>query len=471
MCTRTFQYMSIVFNTRIVFNTAMQARLLEAYATTAATIDDAQRALTPLIDEARTLLSIDHSPLVHLEHVITELDADHGDLNARMTHIRAADARVAFLLSTTTGRLVERNLARNALHNGWTYDEALLRRELDALLTSPRPFTAQQHDRITQLHETLAHIGSPFTTSGTTGDLDSNLLDPRIGEPLRIDADTPTNRGRQLLTRALDDTSNPDQILQDEFEVFFHHNGNLTIVLPGVIDLSDPQRGLDPETATLRDLDQHAIASATSTGVEDNGYARRVIEWTETMIETGIITPGTPTTIVGHSFGGDTAFDLTSDSYFNGELLNVTHAISAGYDSQPQLEHLPEHTSALAIGNIFDMVLLGERLARNGGRATDRTTYEAVERGINATTQPLNRFRVNKIPELNLLGEEVITTAPNGLLADFEGGITGAGHHQDEYINYIERVDDPNVAAFLATLDDTGFTNDAIAVSVDISQP
>ena len=476
----TFQYMSVFFNVN------RHQRLSTAYADAAITIADAHGALTPLVAEAGELLA--HSgrfgdpaaqALSELDALVGELFAERTDLATRLVMVTSADARTAYLLSTLAGRPIDSTIAATALGSGWTYDEAVLRRELAALLSGPRPFTAEESKRIATLEHALDTLAAPFTIGGIGGDLDSDFFDPRVGVPLHIAPGSPLQRGRDLIVRALNDTANPDQILRDEFEVFFHDNGNLTLVLPGVIDLTNPRPGADPETNSLRDLDQQAIGSAFSTGVypdehgPGNGYAQRIVDWAEEMVATGVIAAGTQTTIIGHSFGGDTAFDLASDSHFNGELLDVTHAFSAGYNSFPQLEHLPAHTRALTATNIYDLVQLTERLSRNGARPADRIVSETAERAINTTTQHLNRFRINKIPEIELDDEDVIEMSPNGVVADFEGGFTlsGAGHHQDEYVEFIERVDDPLIEQFLTELDTEGFTADAVAVSVDISDP
>ena len=180
----------------------------------------------------------------------------------------------------------------------------------------------------------------------------------RVGPPLRITSESPEQRGKDLLIRALNDTADPDALLRDEFEAIIHDNGNVTLVLPGVIDLSSPGIGLDEETNSLRDIDQEAFSSASSTLVEDNGYAVRVREWIQEMVDTGAVKFGAQTTIVGHSFGGDTALDLAADPYVNGVLLNVTYVYSAAYHNEPQFSEVPAHTSVVAAQNIYDIPCL-----------------------------------------------------------------------------------------------------------------
>lgn len=459
--------------------------LADAYATAAITTAHAHGALSPVIVEAHELLTARGTTssgsdatnaigaLEQLDALVHEFAAERSDLTERANLIQSADARTAYLLSTAAGRIIDITVATMALESGWTYDEALFAQELEELLALQRPFTAAQSERVALLMNELAVLDAPFTVGAISGDLDSNFTEPRVGIPLHIDPGPAVERGRDLIIRALRDTADPDQILRDEFEVFFHDNGNLTLVLPGVIDLSSPRFGRDPETQSLRDLDQQAINSAFSTGVEDNGYAQRIVEWTEEMVSAGVIAPGTQTTIIGHSFGGDTAFDLASDEHFNGELLDVTHTFSAGYFSFPQLEHIPARTSALTTANIYDLVLLAEQLSHVGVRPTDRIAYAAIEHGTNRTTRLLNRFRTIPLPRIDISKERVRSTAPNGLHAEFEGGFTatGVGHHQDEYIDYLERVDDVKIEQFLSELDDEGFTSNAVALSIDISDP
>ena len=77
------------------------------------------------------------------------------------------------------------------------------------------------------------------------------------------------------------------------------------------------------------------------------------------------------------------------------------------------------------------------------------------------------------IPEINALGDWHTHVTPNGLHISFEGhfDLEGAGHHQDGYVEFLERADDPRFTDFLEDLDSSGFTTPAVAVAVDVSRP
>lgn len=462
-----------IFN-RIGFHATPYGDLVDEYGRTADAIDNAQLLLASLVTQAHHLLEERPTtfPATTLNDIAEKLSDEQTDLRRRHNALQAADARTAFLLAVSKDRLINVEFAADALWAGQTYDEALLHFELEQLQSTPRPRSEHQLERITFLEAELATLARPFSFAGIQGDLDGDLLTPRVGSPLRFSFEltTGTERARFLVQRALNDTADADQIQRDEFQAYFHDNGNLTLVLPGVIDLSNPRFGIDPETQSLRDLDQHAASSSLNTELADNGYGRRIADWTERMVDSGVIPYGTETAIIGHSFGGDTALDLTADAHFNGELLNVTHALSAGYNSHLQLEQLPEHTRALAMFNIYDAVVIGERIiAGSNRRPIDRVAYEIIEEGANGLTGLFRRGGSQH--RLELEEERVVSVRPNGLLAEFEGGLQGAGHHQDEYIEYVERLEDPAIIDFFNELDSFGFTSDAVAVSIDISAP
>ena len=497
----------------VFFNRGAQRELLVAYSSAQDLIEDALPKLRADIDKANGLLDA-RSALGALRAVrtfedgVTDLALDRLDLSERAAFIERADARTAFLLGTTPGRLINPNLAEWAMVSGWSYDEALTHQQLALITNQQRPHTGQHVELIETLTNELAAIDKPYTASMSSGDLDSDLATARVGVPLRISAATPVDRGRQLLLRALSDTSNPDQLLTDEFGAYVHDNGSLTIVLPGVTDLSNPQLGNDPETNTLRDLDQQAIGAAYNTAVENNGYALRIVAWAEHLTTTGVIPLGTPTAIIGHSFGGDTAFDLAADEHFNGELLNVTHVFAAGYDTEAYFDNVPAHTRTMSARNIYDAVTFAEVAIRQDTRiSTNRVTAELIEEVANLDRTALhlalrafthvrgresddddrtgeashntgeashdNRVVPVFIPPVELATDRVNARATNGTDISFEGNfdLSGFGHHPDDYADYLENAEAPDVLDFFVELDAQGFTDNAVALSIDISEP
>ena len=489
----------------VVFNVQAQRELLDAYSSTHDLIDGALPQLRAFAEEANAMINSSRSlgGVAGLEDAAFGLASDRADLSERTTFLQVADARTAFLLGTTPERLINPNLANRAMATGWNYDEALARQRLESALGQPRPHTSQQRALVSKLTRELAALDQPFTIGMSNGDLDSDLATPRISEPVRLSGSSPVERGRQLLLRALEDTTDPDRILRDEFAAYVHDNGALTIVLPGVIDLSNPRLGNDPETNSLRDLDQQAVRSAYNTNLENNGYASRIVEWAELMTETGVITPGASTAIVGHSFGAETAFDLATDERFNGELVNVTHIFAAGYDTETYLDDVPPHTRTMSARNIYDAVSFAELTMRQGPREpAARVSVELIEEVINfdrsvvqalvrATSShddeqddeyaesSVNTRRETKddppvfLPEAEIGGDRFQHVPPNALDISFEGDfdLSSFGHHPDTYASFLENVEAPDVLDFFVELDAQGFTDNAVAVSVDISEP
>ncbi len=480
----------------VFFNTSRVLSLIDALSEAERTLTTAIGSLEPTIATAGSLMERTGptptnylTSVSDLREISQNLAIDRLDLETRLDALIEADQRTAYMLVTRSRSLLQPQLVLDALSNGWTYAEAQLRSDLDELRSDQRPLTRAQIERIRQLENYLAQIELPFSTTGTRGDLDSNLDVPRIGVPLRIAGDDRTERGRQLVIRALADTANPDQILTDEFEAFLHENGNLTIVLPGVIDLSDPHWGYDEESESLRDLDRQGIRSAFFPGTSNNAYAQRVHKWVELMINTGVIEPQTPTAIMGHSFGGETAFDLASDDSFNGDLVNVTHVFSAGYDNAHQFDGVHERTTAVAVHNIYDIAVLGEATLRHGWQnSTSRIQVEVAEATVNTVGRAVNttvdriedemtehlhtQIDIGDIPELELVGDSYHEVGDNGLLISFEGAFDteGAGHHQRFYEEFLETADDPHFVEFLEGLAAAGYTSPAVAVSVDVSR-
>ena len=497
---------------RVSFNLPQQLRLVDEYDAASQQIDNSLTTLAPLLTQAYELLGVApppaEAPASLLASAAEGLRHDRTDLQRRGEFLVEADATLALRIAEQAGAVVNIHLAQQALDNGWTYHEAELRLQLKELRELPTERQIQRGREIRLIEETLRLLEAPHSIAGVNGDLDANFDQIRVGRPLRITSDTPEQRGRDLIIRALNDTADPDAILRDEFEAIIHDNGNLTLVLPGVIDLStrftDPKLGfgLDDDTNSLRDLDQEAFTSARSTLAEDNGYALRVAEWVEQMIENGAIEPGTKTTIVGHSFGGDTALDLTADPYVNGVLLNITHVYSAAYHNEPQFKDLPAHTSVVVAQNIYDIPVFVEELAGNTNAIFDGNPEnmahgfptigqvggevgEEIWNGmswlVNETFNEIEdsvvelhdiHIGVPDIPSLDI-GDQYFEVADNILLVQFEGGIglTDFGHHQDHYTEHVRNSTNPTLLEFAAELDAAGFTADGTTISIDVTDP
>jgi hypothetical protein len=326
-------------------------------------------------------------------------------------------------------------------------------------------------------------------------------------EPWVLHGAAGSERGREIVMRALRDTATGGQIHEDEFQVVRMSDGRYLVVLPGVIDLSEPDWGLDDRHRSVRDLDQHAVPSSRSTGVDDNRYARMVAD----ALAVRGVPVGSDLVIIGHSYGADTALDLAADGSFNGPGgYRVSHVVAAGYWVQPQLEHVPGGTEVLVlqnrsdvpviveavgaahvvdafdarldgIGSIFDLDPIGA--IRNAGRsayhdlgiaaaAIDRTldhVDDLVDIGNGVITRR-PALVVGGARDLVTLEPGVRTPRDGHVVAVFDGGLSGAGHHQHDYLAYLSSADDPAVTAFLASLA-AGSTATGSAWSIDVSVP
>ncbi len=489
---------------RVAIHTERHQELVDAYEHAVDTIRDARDELAPLLSRAYQLLDEPypaHPPLRLLNEAAGDLRLDAMDLKRRGDFLIEADAALALKLSARVGDLVNPTLANDAIARGWTYHEAELRQELSALRALSTDEQIRRGNDIRRLETAISIIEAPHTTTGTYGDLDANFEDVRVGHPLRIRSATPEQRGRDLLIRALDNTADQDTILRDEFQAIIHDNGNLTLVLPGVIDLSSPGIGLDRDTNSVRDLDQNAIPSSHSALLTDNKYGLRIRDWIQAQVLLGAIAQGAETTIVGHSYGGDTALDLAADKQVNGVLLNITHVYSAAYHNEPQFSSVPEHTTVIAAQNIYDVpvaleeagatvdhVLAGDwESLDHGVPASSRLYVEGVEAAIDGAAWVVNQsineveqavasvhdisIDIPEIPAVELMHDRIAEFDHNVLLIEFEGGLTGVGHHQSNYTDYLRRADDARVSDFFAELDAAGFTEDGTTVSIDVTDP
>ena len=51
----------------------------------------------------------------------------------------------------------------------------------------------------------------------------------------------------------------------------------------------------------------------------------------------------------------------------------------------------------------------------------------------------------------------------------FDGGHEGVGHHQNNYIEYINTTSDPELDRFLASVTDTGYASSGEVIAIDIT--
>ncbi|HWL45401.1 MAG TPA: hypothetical protein VNQ73_20835 [Ilumatobacter sp.] len=284
----------------------------------------------------------------------------------------------------------------------------------------------------------------------------------------------------------------------DEFGVVELGEGRYIVVLPGVTDLRRPSLGLHPGHRTVRDLDAVALRSSRSTAVADNRYAQMVAAG---LAEFGVA-PGNELLIVGHSFGADTALDLAADPRFNGPAgYAVTHVVAAGYHSSPQLAHVPDRTGVLVLQNAHDLVIelgrLGEHpvgAAYELGDLWEELGSGEVFGAVGSLTgvanhtvgfggylieeyaasgggaPPIVRFpRRQSGGQLSRVG--VRTPTDRQVVSVFDGGRTGMGHHQSNYLDYLASHRDEAVDEFAAALADAGYTGRGDVFAIDVSVP
>lgn len=326
-------------------------------------------------------------------------------------------------------------------------------------------------------------------------------------EPWVLGGAAGTELGRELVMRALRDTASSGQIQQDEFQVVRMADGRYLVVLPGVTDLRHPGWGLDDHHRTVRDLDQYAFPSSRSADVDDNRYAQMVAE---ALAIRGVPT-GSELVMIGHSFGADTALDLAADTSFNGPGgYRVTHVVAAAYWSQPQLEHVPEGTEVLVLQNRSDLPVIAEAVGDSGvvdaidarvdivGSIVDldpigvftnagRALYHDAEVALSTIDHTIDHaddlarvstgfstyqpwLIVDGAHDFVTLEPGVSTPRDGHVVAVFDGGLTGAGHDQDNYLDYLGTVDDPAVTSFLTSLG-TGSSITGSAWSIDVTVP
>jgi hypothetical protein len=341
----------------------------------------------------------------------------------------------------------------------------------------------------------------PSGDLGGTGDVERRI-------PYTTARATPVDRSRALLGRAFSDLDDECSIRADEFAVVRVSAERWVVVLPGVVDLTAPRLGWDPDHRSVRDLDRAAIGSSRSTSTADNPYARSVAA--------GLDAAGVPNDaellIIGHSFGADTALDLAADPGFNGpDGRRVTHVVAAGYHSTPQLGDVPDGTTVLVLRNRSDVVVLAEEVGRSGivdavaeridavrsmlrfdlsgaaghvgaASSADASIWRSMASRLASDWQDVARLTAGiaagngaavaaAAHEFATADVGVTTPNPGQVVSVFEGGTRGGGHHPSNYRAHVIGTDEPEVVAFLRSLDTAGYTAGGRMFAVDVSVP
>lgn len=328
-----------------------------------------------------------------------------------------------------------------------------------------------------------------------------------LRSPFVVTGSTPVDRGRSLVMRAIADAGDGSQIHPDEFELVRLADDRFVVVLPGVTDLSSPDLSWSDRHRSVRDLDQAALESYRSTGIDGNPYARMVIEG----LRSADVPRGAELLVVGHSFGADTALDLAADPTVNGVEFRITHVVAAGYASGPQLAHVPPITEVLVLQNRRDVPVIVEAVGQSSpveavgsgfdvlGRLVDgdgsgaldalgvsaRHWSDAVREAARATAERADDVGAlitdvahrdwngagDELLDIVTLTPSVQRVGPNAVVDVFAGGADGAGHHTANYIEHVATTGDPDVSAFLASLDAAGFASSGSSTAIDVSVP
>jgi hypothetical protein len=303
------------------------------------------------------------------------------------------------------------------------------------------------------------------------GDLDQTYCS-EIRSPYDVRAVSDLDRGRQLVARALHDTATGYRIGPDEFEIVEFADGRYLVVLPGVTDLSHPDIGLNDTNRTVRDLDQFALLSSRSSDVDDNRYAEMV--WA--ALRRRGVAAGSELVIVGHSFGADTALDLTGDPSFNGAGgYRVTHVVAAGYFSAPQLSTVPGSTSVLVLENHRDAAVIAEGVGQAGIDDLAHTALDVFAAGWDAGWELAHGDTSGARDRVSAAATDLVTLEPGvrrvadrQVVAVFQGGSDGAGHHPSNYVDYVSSTDDVAVTDFLRSIGSPGGVGTAYAIDVSV---
>ncbi len=324
----------------------------------------------------------------------------------------------------------------------------------------------------------LQLLSKRFPPPYTSGDLASGGAPRTSTDPTRANfaaaGSDDAEVGLNTMLTTLGHTADEAQIFEDEFEIITITDHRFIVVLPGVIDLTRPHVGLDPHTRTVRDLDQHALASNASVGIDGNRYAQMVMD---SMLASGVPL-GAEIMLVGHSFGSDTALDLAADLRFNGPGgFNVTHALAAAYDSRSQMPFVPASTEVLVLQNHRDAAVLVEHAG------TPLTT--GIREFMDGLDRVIDRDPVGGLEDMVTAGA-TIALAP--LLTDqltprvevlqpghtqivFAGGLGDAGHHQSTYLQYLSSTSEPAVRMFASSVGAAGYGEPGSVAALDVSVP
>ena len=276
-----------------------------------------------------------------------------------------------------------------------------------------------------------SHVDDPAPYSPGPGDLD--VFGSEVRSAHLFEAGSDRELGTELAIAALEATASPVQTRGDEFQLVRYGPSQYKVVLPGVTDLSHPDLGFSDANATPRDLDQAALGAfgRTALGFDSslNTYARQV---NDALIRAGVPS-GSDLVLIGHSFGAEVALELASDESFAGRY-HVTHVLAVGYDSEPQLDDVIGDAQVMVLQNHWDVPAQGERVVR-------AAVHELSPlRILEDATDPVE---IGK----SMLGPAGQVPGVIGWFRDdgpddrrvirFSGGAKGAGHDQDNYIDFI----------------------------------
>ena len=432
---------------------------------------------------------------VELEVDALQLGTSHSTVVQRL-----ADASTRLWVGAAFTDLVIDRV--EAADNGAEFLAGLDQRGVEQLL-----FQAGDRVRVTQENVCLPPWVRPFYSSAF-GDL-GGTFGREVRSPFYVTGTDPADRGRSLIVRALTDTADGMQIRNDEFELVELANGRYLVVLAGVTDLSSPDFGLSDRHRSVRDVDQYAYPSSQSTAVADNRYAE--------LVRDGLAAAGVPAgaeiMIVGHSYGADTALDLAADVEFTSRY-RLTHVVAAGYNSQPQLPHVHPDVEVLVLQNHRDIPVIVETAAH--GHPTQAVeearnvvdslwdfdpigvirhelgvVYHATGTAVDAAGHVVSRAddlilagtylagggatgtvrAVGELSDFIELEPQVAAVTDHQLVDVFVGGFDGAGHHQTNYIDHVDNVDDQRLVDFFASIDAAGYTTSGTSWAVDVSVP
>ena len=251
--------------------------------------------------------------------------------------------------------------------------------------------------------------------------------------------------GRRTVSRALAMTGDGTMFGPDEFGLVTHnvdgppgsHPGRFTVVLPGVVDLSRPQPGLDPRHRSVRDLDMAAAPSAAIGGAADP-YAAMVAE----ALKQQGVPDNAAVNLVGHSYGAAAAMALAQSPTFN-RRYNVRAVVAAGYyldgDADSYRPLRPDTQSAVLM-NDNDVVVMAEGLL--------------LEQSVAPILAPLR--------------------GPIQARADvvrFDGGRSLFGHDPAHYADFVDEAEAETLLGLTERLEAEGFDQPGTVTAVDISVP